>query len=300
MTPALLLLLAAVSGDGLAPEAPGVAARGTTLDVVVRPLDGTRKLKLLIGDADTDAPLTGSVEVEVERFGPTGKTAKAKAVPGRYPGHYLVELPEGVGRQSLVIRVTKEGGASEILAVDGIMPAPKLSVAGSAPARPMPEVPLLAVVSLSLLAFLARRKRVVLPLVIVTAFFLAGDALAHGPGGDVAPEPPGSRLYLSQEIQFALALRTQPVQSRTFQAPDGTQAARQYPAVPRSAVVERQGQKLVIVRVAPEHFVAREVTLGWAEAGAQGSIAVERGVNPGERVLVDGAAFLSNGGATAP
>jgi hypothetical protein len=135
---------------------------------------------------------------------------------------------------------------------------------------------------------------------MVAASFMAGDALAHGPGGDVAPEPPGSRLYLSQEIQFALGLRTAPVKSRTFQAPDGAQAPRQYPAVPRSAVVERQGIKLVIVRVAPEHFVAREVTLGWAETDAQGFVAVERGVNPGERVLVEGAAFLRNGGATSP
>jgi len=133
----------------------------------------------------------------------------------------------------------------------------------------------------------------------VLAFTLlrGGDARAHGPGGDVAPEPPGSQLYLAQEMQFALGLRTALVELKRFTADDPALAARQYPAVPRGAVVERDGKKLIMVRLAPERFVAREVTLGWADGDW---VAVERGVNPGDRIVVEGAAFLRNGGAVAP
>jgi hypothetical protein len=261
------------------------------VDVVVRPLDGAKSVKLLVSDAQTDAPL--ECQVEVDRYGATGQAVHAKSAVGRYPGHYLVDLPSaGSGRQSLVVRVAVEGRDPEILAVDGIGAAPVPLQA----TKPLPDLTVLGLTALALVV-LVRNRKAALAGVLAIAVCAGGDARAHGPAGDVAPEPPGSQLYLSQEIQFALGLRTAVVDLRTFEAPNSTQAARQYPAVPRSAVVERYGKKLLIVKLAPEHFVAREVTLGWAEASF---IAVERGVNPGERVLVDGAAFLRNGGALAP
>ena len=55
--------------------------------------------------------------------------------------------------------------------------------------------------------------------------------------------------------------------------------------VPRSAVFERDGRKLVFVHTAPERFTAREVTLG-TSLGAR--VAVTGDLNPGDRVVVSG------------
>jgi cobalt-zinc-cadmium efflux system membrane fusion protein len=85
------------------------------------------------------------------------------------------------------------------------------------------------------------------------------------------------------------------VELKSFASTDPGLAARQYPAVPRGAIVERNGKKLILVRLSPERFVAREATLGWT---AGDWVAVERGANPGEKVVIQGAAFLRNGGAT--
>ncbi len=55
--------------------------------------------------------------------------------------------------------------------------------------------------------------------------------------------------------------------------------------VPRSAVFEKEGRKLVFVHTAPERFTAREVILG-TSLGAR--VAVTGEVNPGDRVVVTG------------
>jgi hypothetical protein len=306
MAARLLALLLAAAGsqlDEIAPEGKGFATQGDGAFVVVRPLAAKPgAFKLLVSDAQSDAPLTG--EVEVECFGPAGQpAARGKATAGTLPGHYFVDLgPPGAGRQSLVVRVAVAGRPAEVLAVDGISPV--TTTTGMAPVRPAPPNPAPAVVGLllsALVLFARRRGRRTSVALLVVALavwvFPSGDARAHGPLGDVAPEPPGSRLYLAQETQFALGLRTSPVELKSFAPSDPGLAARQYPAIRREAIVERDGKKLVVVRVAPEYFVAREVSLGWT-AGEW--CAVESGVNPGEKVVIEGAAFLRNGGAVAP
>lgn len=55
--------------------------------------------------------------------------------------------------------------------------------------------------------------------------------------------------------------------------------------VPRSAVFEKDGRKLVFVHTAPERFTAREVALG-TSLGAR--VAVTGELNPGDRVVVTG------------
>jgi hypothetical protein len=55
--------------------------------------------------------------------------------------------------------------------------------------------------------------------------------------------------------------------------------------VPRSAVFEKDGRKLVFVHTAPERFTAREVTLG-TSLGSR--VAVTGDLNPGDRVVVAG------------
>ncbi len=55
--------------------------------------------------------------------------------------------------------------------------------------------------------------------------------------------------------------------------------------VPRSAVFEKDGRKLVFVHTAPERFTAREVTLG-TSLGAR--VAVMGALAPGDRVVVAG------------
>jgi len=303
-----LLLAAGISGaDGLAPGGPGLVAEGSTVFLVVLPLPGEAgKVKLLLSDAQTDAPL--QAEIEVQRFGAAEKSARAQARSGDLAGHYFVELkaaPED--HAALVLKVTVSGRDPELLVVNGLatsaLPlAPPTPLANASPATPARDLTVAAMLGMSLFFLLLRRTRresanPLRPLMLVGLVFWAADARAHGPQGDRAPEPPGSLLYLAQEIQFALGVRTAPVELKRFAARESALAPRQYPAVPRNAVVERYGKKLVIVRLGPEQFVAREVTLGWAEGDW---VAVERGVNPGERVVVSGGAFLRNGGAVAP
>lgn len=55
--------------------------------------------------------------------------------------------------------------------------------------------------------------------------------------------------------------------------------------VPRSAVFEKEGRKLVFVHTAPERFTAREVTLG-TSLGAR--VVIAGALNPGDRVVVTG------------
>jgi hypothetical protein len=129
--------------------------------------------------------------------------------------------------------------------------------------------------------------------------FVAGGATAHDTSSLLSDRIPGSQVDLAQELQFALGIRTQPVVVMTFTPPAGVGlAARQAPGVPRSAVVERDGKKLAFVRIAPERFVARELSLGWPGQGD--TVAVSSGLQPGERVVVAGAAFLRNGGGLLP
>ncbi len=299
---AVLLTAAAPSperlADGLAPEGPGYAAQGDSVNAVVRLLAKPGTIKLLLSDAQSDTPIQG--EVEVSRFGPTGQAAHGKAVPGTLPGHYFVELSEASnGRTALVLTVKVAGRPPEILALDL---AASATIGTPAPGHPSPDATVGGLLLLAVLAMWRWRRRttaggVILGALLASVLLRGGDARAHGPGGDVAPEPPGSQLYLAQELQFALGLRTALVELRSFDGGDATLAPRQYPAVPRGAVVERNGKKLVLVRLAPERFVAREVTLGWAGGDW---VAVERGVSPGEHIVVEGAAFLRNGGAVPP
>jgi membrane fusion protein, heavy metal efflux system len=59
--------------------------------------------------------------------------------------------------------------------------------------------------------------------------------------------------------------------------------------VPRRAVLEQAGRTLVYVHSAPELFEARAVSLG-PEDGA--SVAVLRGLLPGDRVVTEGLAAV--------
>jgi hypothetical protein len=57
---ARLLVATAPSFDGLAPDGPGFAAQGEQVTVVVRLPNGRPEtVKLLISDAQTDAPIQG-------------------------------------------------------------------------------------------------------------------------------------------------------------------------------------------------------------------------------------------------
>ncbi|HVS00089.1 MAG TPA: efflux RND transporter periplasmic adaptor subunit, partial [Thermoanaerobaculia bacterium] len=55
--------------------------------------------------------------------------------------------------------------------------------------------------------------------------------------------------------------------------------------VPRAALVETEGRKVLFVHPAPEEFRAREVETGWEDAG---QVEIVRGVQEGERVVVQG------------
>jgi hypothetical protein len=55
------------------------------------------------------------------------------------------------------------------------------------------------------------------------------------------------------------------------------------------------------VRIGPERFVAREPKLGWQDqVGGVPQVAVLDGLDLDEKVVIQGAAFLRNGGAETP
>ena len=302
----LALLLSAVPRDGLAPLQPGLAQAGSRFDLVLRPqAEGCR---FLLSDAETDAPIDGA-KLSLKQFGKVGSgPVESSAAIGQYEGHYLASCPPP---GEAVVAEADAADRSDLFAFT-------LPAAPAAPAKPpkTASFPLLAAFGLLLVAwvtnFLLRRRRgrtkegvhqSARPwgsssrLLLLAVFLLsAGDAAAHGADEAGLPIAPGSELSLGQEIQFALGLRTARVTVASFAPPESLPdaAPRSSPAVPRSAVVERDGKKLVFVRLAPERFVAREVTLGWSEDSA---VAVEAGLQPGELAVVAGGAFLRNGGA---
>jgi hypothetical protein len=291
VTAALWLLLAATLPDGVAPLGTGYPAPGPRVDVVLRatkPLVPGElvPLKLLVSDAATDAPVEGAT-VSLRMFGPQGSAElDAVAQEGTSPGHYLAGVtPAASGSDAFVVSVD-----GELVAGEGVTVA----------ARPVPARRLLWPWALLIGLGLALARRVPLAALVLLCG-LAGDARAHG---TYVPPPaaiPGADVYVAQEIQFALGLRTAVATVEPFEAPDSAAAPRSFLAVPRSAIVERDGHELLFVRVAPERFVAREPRLGWTrEVGGVESVAVLTGLGLDEKVVVAGAAFLRNGGALPP
>lgn len=287
----LAILLTSAPLDGLAPLRPGVAAAGVVLDLVLRP--NPEGCRLLLSDAESDAPVVGA-KLSVTRFGPTDHpTIEATAAAGRYEGHYLLDRPEP--GETLAVAVARGGLPGDLF----VLSAPVVEVAVAEVSRAPSLLP--AALGLAVLALLVWRRRARTGRLgaLVFALLAAGDARAHG--GDAAglPVAPGTEVKLAQEIQFALGLRTARVEPATFLPPQASDQAapRTYPSAMRSAVVERDGKKLIFIRVAPELFVAREVTLGWSNGQ---NVAVEAGVQPGELAVVSGAGFLRNGGAALP
>ena len=300
--------------DGLAPLGQGIAGEGAAADLVVRaegaPVAGRpAALRLLASDARTDAPLTLD-RIELRAFGPDGSAPiELRALPGRWPGHYLGALvfPEA-GSYALVASLPHASGA-DLIALSGLAVAtPTL------PARPAPWGWLTALLAFALLVLaLGVRSR---PAALAFALFCcsAGDAAAHGTFTPPPAAIPGAVAELSQELQFALGLRTAPAEVAIFFPPPGEEggsadrraeaegpkhfkssgAPRKSLGIPREALVERDGHKLIFVRTAPERFVAREPRLGWISGG---EVAVLQGLEPGELVVVRGAGFLRNGGA---
>ncbi len=295
MTALLFFALAAAPAapgvGGLAPLGPSLSGQGDAFDLVARPLGPIVPgrpvaLRLLASDAATDAPAQPS-GLSVALYGPKGVAAKLDLASEGEPGRWRASwTPAAPGGYSLVAR-----GQDDLVAVDGI--------AAAVPAAPPPRRPssvVLALFALGALAlFGAMRLFRPLPAALALAFLAAGDARAHGTFVPAAAAVPGAQAFVPQEIQFALGFRTAPAGTARFEPPPGSGlAAREELAVPLSALVEREGRKLVFVRTAPETFVAREPKLGWRGGG---KVALVSGVVAGEKVVVEGAAFLRNGGS---
>jgi len=275
--------------DGLAPLTPALAQVGRSVDLVLRPTPSG--CRLLLSDAETDAPLANA-HVVVRSFGAVGAApTEVVANAGNDDGHYLFECaPTG---QGLVVELP-QASAPELFALS----APAIPAAAAViVTKPRPWPLALALVVLALVLLVIRRAA--RPVAVAALLCVTAHASAHGVDEAAVPVAPGTEIHVAQEIQFALGLRTASVVVGAFAPSDGAPAgaSRQYPAVPASAVVERDGKKLVFVRLQPELFVGREVTLGWTN-GEQ--VAVISGLNPTEHAVVSGGAFLRNGGATEP
>ena len=300
-----LLALAVPPERAIAPLGPGHPAVGSRVDLVVRgPADLRARepatLKLLLSDAATDAPVQ-SAKISVELFGPAGLPPLRGDATGSAPGSYLFSTTfPGAGRFALAATVGRAGD-SDLLAAGGLDVGP-IGSPRAPPRSPVWPFALGVVAALLLFAALRSLRR---PAAAAMLLLLAGDARGHGAFTPPPATVPGAEVYLSQEVQFELGLRTAPAMVEAFQPPAGNGgAARAFIGVPRSAVVERDGHKLIFVRVEPERFVAREPKLGWSRAddepGAATRVAVLDGLELDEKVVVEGAAFLRNGGAQAP
>ena len=68
-----------------------------------------------------------------------------------------------------------------------------------------------------------------------------------------------------------------------------TESVRPTPVVPAGAVIQGDGQSVVFVEQSPGRFEQRQITIGKRSDSLLG---VERGLRPGERVVVDGAMLL--------
>jgi hypothetical protein len=289
----LAILLSATPRDGLAPLQPGLAQAGSRFDLVLRPQE--QGCRLLLSDAETDAPIDGA-KVTTRQFGKAGATpVEGAAVEGQYDGHYLATCP--VPGDALVVEVSAPSGSDLFT-----FTAPTAADQGAEKRKAKTaSIPALAAIVLLLAAWTLRRRGALAAMLLGVFLFATGDAEAHGVDEAGLPIAPGSELSLGQEIQFALGLRTVRVTVTSVFPPETLPdaAPRSSPSVPRSAVVERDGKKLVFVRLDPERFVAREVTLGWSGGpGVADGVAVESGLQPGELAVVAGGAFLRNGGAS--
>ncbi|MHB8419292.1 MAG: hypothetical protein ACYDCL_14540 [Myxococcales bacterium] len=296
MVPALWLLLAAAGPDGLAPLGPGYAGAGSRADVVLRPVSEVAagrsvELKLLVSDALTDAPVSAA-KVSLRLFGPQGSAdLAADARAAALPGHYLARVtPLVAGSEAFVASV-----AGDLVAGDGVAVA-----AASVPAPRRRSWPWASLcLGCAGMVLVLRRRPALLALCLLCS--AAGDARAHGAYTPPPAAVPGADVYVAQEIQFALGLRTARGQIESFEPEGGEGAPRRFLAVPRSAIVERGGHELLFVRLAPERFVAREPKLGWeTESDGADEVAVLSGLELDENVVVRGAAFLGNGGAVTP
>jgi hypothetical protein len=299
------LALAVPPERAIAPLGPGLAAVGGRVDLVVRGPEDLRArdpagLKLLLSDAATDAPVS-SAKISLELFGPSGfQPLRGDASPGSAPGSYWFSTTfPGAGRFAIAATVG-QSAASDLLAAEGL----DVSLPESRQTRSSPLWPFALGVVAALLLFAALRSLRRPAATAALLLLAAGDARAHGPFTPPPASVPGANVYLSQEVQFALGLRTAPARVEAFEPPAGGGAARTFIGLPRSAVVERDGHKLIFVRVAPERFVAREPKLGWSklddQLGGVARVAVLDGLQLDEKVVVEGAAFLRNGGAEVP
>jgi len=254
-------------------------------------------LKLLLSDADTDAPVEGA-KLTVELYGPKDvPPIRGEARAGSSPGLYAFDTRfPAAGAFAAVARAELAGG-TDLFALDGLAVSPQ-GAGGDERRLPIWPFPVGLAVALLLLALLRRRGASAAACLLILA---AGDARAHDVPAPAPASVLGADVFLAQEMQFALGLRTTPAVTETFPPPPGSTAApRTFVGIPDSALVERADRELVFVRVGPEHFVAREPKLGWAAdfAGVP-HVAVIDGVLPGEKVVTMGAAFLRNGGAVA-
>ncbi len=303
---AVSLALSVPAERAVAPLGPSHPAEGRLVDLVVRsPADlragAPTTLKLLLSDAATDAPVVGA-KVALELFGAKGLgPIRGEATPGSQPGVYLFSTRfPALGRFAVVASVRTPGG-NELLAAEGLEVGPALIHVS--PGR-SPLWVLLSGIAAALMVLGAFRLRRLPAAVALLLLLAGGDALAHGAFTPPPASVPGANVFVSQEIQFALGIRTAPATPEDFEPPGGGEASRTFIGIPRSAVVERDGHKLIFVRVGPERFVAREPKLGWPKVGdARGGgsrVAVLGGLGLDEKVVVEGAAFLRNGGAEPP
>jgi hypothetical protein len=298
---AVALALGVPEESSLAPLGPSHPAEGNRVDLVVRGPAGLRAgepatLKLLLSDAATDAPVQGA-KVSLQLFGPKAQgPIDGEARPGIRPGTYLFETHFPVAGRFAVVASVGLRGATELIGADGLE-VDSIGPAASSPRSPV--WPVLLGVAAALLLFAALRMRRRSAVAAALLILGAGDARAHVAFTLPPAALAGARAFLSQELQFALGIRTAPAAAEAFPAPAGSSAAsRTFIGVPRSAVVERDGHKLIFVREGPERFVAREPKLGWeSEGGGLPRVSVLDGIVLDEKVVVEGAAFLRNGGA---
>ena len=245
----------------------GFGGEGLSFQLVAYP--GDLSTALFLAEAETNLPVEGaSIEVD---DGVWRGVARPTASPGIYE---LAWKPPPHGAD-LVVTITAQGRDDFIL-VRGVD-------AGEDGDSGTSWVLILGGGLLLLTGFAIKRRMPVTVTLALTLLGGAGDALAHGEDSHASQFPAGQPVIMDKPTQFHLELRTQkPGLGWSF-------SGNLLSVIPAHALFDLSGHQVVFVRLGPETFEARHVTV---ERSENGQAFLSEGLGFNDRVVVQGGEHL--------
>jgi mono/diheme cytochrome c family protein len=253
----------------------GFSGEGLAFQLVAYPGDVTTAL--FLADLETNAPVEGaSIEAD---DGVWQGVARPTASPGIYE---LPWKPPPRGAD-LVVTIGAQGRDDLILLRD--------VEAGSEGEGVASWVLILGGGLLLLAGFAIRRRKPITAMLVLALLGAPAGTFAHGDDSHGQQAQAGEPLTLDKPTQFQLEIRTRkPAQSLSA---EGKTLA----VIPAQAVMDLSGQPVVFVRLGPETFEARRVTV----AGTQnGLVLLSDGIVASDLVVVQGAEHFQPVEAVSP